>query len=155
MGGPRKLLVIADDSAEWRAALLYASHRAHNSGAGVVVLHALEPARFEHWSGVREEMRRQAHEEAQNRLKPLLIEARAIGVEPELVVVEGGLRTELSALIARDPTIKVVVLAADVGPRGPGPMVAAMAKGRLLPGLKLSVVVIPGDLSADEIAALA
>ena len=76
MGSVRKLLVIADDSPEWRDALVYAGFRARNTGAGVVVLRTLEPARFEHWAGVREELRRQALSDAEAALRLRLAEVR-------------------------------------------------------------------------------
>ncbi len=156
MGSVRKLLVIADDSPEWRDALVYAGFRARNTGAGVVVLRTLEPARFEHWAGVREEMRRQALSDAEAALRLRLAEVREIcGVEPVPVIREGALKTELQALVQQDPAIKVLVLAAGKGFRGPGPLVSAVIKGHLSSLLRLPVVVIPPDLARADLEALA
>ena len=53
---PRKFLVVADDSSEFDAALRFACRRAKSVGGRVVLLKVLEPAEFEHWSGVRDEI---------------------------------------------------------------------------------------------------
>ena len=58
-------------------------------------------------------------------------------------------------MVADDPEIKVLVLAAAVGGRGPGPLVSAIAKEGLGSGRRLAVTIVPGDLSDDEIADLA
>ena len=60
----RKFLVIADGSAEFGAALRFACRRARSTGGTVAVLQVLAPAVFEHWSGVRDEIERQARESA-------------------------------------------------------------------------------------------
>ena len=60
----RKFLVIADDSPEFQAALRFACRRARSTGGHVALLRVIEPAVFEHWSGEREEIERQAREEA-------------------------------------------------------------------------------------------
>ena len=67
----RKFLVIADDSPESGAALRYACKRALSTGGHVCLLRVIEPAVFEHWSGVREEMERQERVEAESVLQKL------------------------------------------------------------------------------------
>ena len=62
---PRKFLVVVDDSPELGAALGYASRRAKSTGGRVVLLRALPGGSDEHWSGVRDEIRRQQREEAE------------------------------------------------------------------------------------------
>ena len=57
---------------------------------------------------------------------------------------------------AKDPDIKILVLAAASGGRGPGPLVASIAKeGVGFGGRKLPVTVVPGDLTDSEIEDLA
>lgn len=156
MGIPRKLLVIADDSPEWGTALMFAAFRARNTGAGVVVLRTLEPTRFEHWAGVREEIRRQNMDGAEAALKPWTERAReAAGIAPEIVLREGALRTELKDVLGNDHAIKILVLATDPGPKGPGPLIASLSKKGFLTRLGLPIVVIPGGLGMAELEALA
>jgi nucleotide-binding universal stress UspA family protein len=153
----RKFLVVADDSDEFPAALRYACARARATGGRVTLLRVLEPAVFEHWSGVREEIERQQRAEAEALLqKHAAVVMEATGHPPEFVVkdspdVRGGIR----AVVSEDPEIKILVLAAATHGRGPGPLIAAMAKeGMGHHGRKLPVTIVPGDLTDAEIAEL-
>jgi nucleotide-binding universal stress UspA family protein len=154
----RKFLVVADDTPEFRAALRFACRRARSTGGHVALLRVIEPEYFEHWSGVREEIERQAREEAEASLQTsaALVQAET-GLPPEYLIRHAdSLRTGLREAIAADPDIKVLVLAAAVGGRGPGPLVASLAKeGVTWGGRKVPVTVVPGDLTDQEIAELA
>jgi len=154
----RKFLVIADDSQEFQAALRFACRRARSTGGHVAMLRVIEPAVFEHWSGVREEIERQARDEAEAALQ---VSAEYViaqtGLAPEFIIKHADTtRAALREVIAEDPAIKILVLAAAVGPRGPGPLVASLAKeGASWGARKVPVTVVPGDLTDDEIADLA
>jgi nucleotide-binding universal stress UspA family protein len=154
----RKFLVIADDSPEFQAALRFACRRARSTGGHVALLRVIEPAMFEHWSGVREEIERQARQEAEAVLQTLAeFVVAETGLAPEFIIkhAENG-RAALRAVIAEDPQIKILVLAASVGGRGPGPLVASIAKEGVSWGArKVPVTVVPGDLTDAEIADLA
>ena len=59
-------------------------------------------------------------------------------------------------MISSDPDIKILVLAAAVGGRGPGPLISALAKDGVRWGdRKVPVTLVPGDLTDEEIADLA
>jgi nucleotide-binding universal stress UspA family protein len=154
----RKFLVIADDSPEFQAALRFACRRARSTGGHVALLRVIEPAVFEHWSGVREEIEREARAEAEAVLQKM---AEAVidqtGLAPEFIIKHAeNTRSALRQVIADDPDIKILVLAAAVGGRGPGPLVASIAKEGVKWGArKVPVTVVPGDLTDEEIADLA
>lgn len=154
----RKFLVVADDSPESEVALRFACRRARSTGGHVAILRVIEPAVFEHWSGVREEMERQAREEAEALLQEKAAFVQdATGFPPEFIIKHAeSPRAGLKAAIGEDPDIKILVLAAAVGGRGPGPMVASLAKeGVSWGGRKVPVTLVPGDMTDDEIAELA
>ncbi len=154
----RKFLVIADDSPEFQAALRFACRRARSTGGHVALLRVIEPAVFEHWSGVREEIERQARAEAEAVLQKMAeFVVAETGLAPEFIIVHGeNTRAALRKVIAEDPAIKILVLAAAVGGRGPGPLVASIAKDGVKWGArKVPVTVVPGDLTDEEIADLA
>ena len=154
----RKFLVIVDDTPEFPAALRYACARARSTGGRVAMLRVLEPAVFEHWSGVREEMERQQRAEAEALLQKLAAQVmESTGHPPEFLVKESGdARGAIRSAVVEDPGIKILVLAAAVGGRGPGPLVAAVCKeGVSHHGRKLPVTIVPGDLTDAEIAELA
>ncbi|MDP1629873.1 MAG: universal stress protein [Caulobacter sp.] len=154
----RKFLVIADDSPEARAALHYACKRAVSTGGHVTLLRVIEPAVFEHWSGVREEMERQERTAAEMLLQKLAERVVAItGQNPEFLIKHAeNTKTAIRAVVAADPDIKILVLAASTGGKGPGPLVTAVAReGVHWGGRKLPVTIVPGDLTDEEIADLA
>lgn len=154
----RKFLVVADDTPEFQTALRFACRRAHSTGGYVALLRVIEPEYFEHWSGVREELDRQAREEAEAILQKSaeLVQAET-GLPPEFIIKNAeSVRAALREVISSDPDIKILVLAAAVGGRGPGPLVASLTKEGVRWGeRKVPVTLVPGDLTDEEIADLA
>jgi len=154
----RKFLVVADDTPEYQAALRFACRRARSTGGRVAILRVIEPAVFEHWSGVREEIERQARAEAEAVLQQSAEFVQAeTGFPPEYLIVDAdNVRAGLRQVIGSDPDIKILVLAAAVGARGPGPLVMSLAKEGVTWGArKVPVTLVPGDLTDEEIADLA
>lgn len=154
----RKFLVVADDTPEFQAALRFACRRARSTGGHVALLRVIEPGYFEHWSGVREEIERQAREEAEAVLQTSAEFVQAeTGLPPEFLIKNAdNVRAALREVIGSDPAIKILVLAAATGGRGPGPLVASLAKDGVRWGdRKVPVTLVPGDLTDDEIADLA
>ncbi|WP_293677804.1 universal stress protein [uncultured Phenylobacterium sp.] len=154
----RKFLVVADETPEFQAALRFACRRARSTGGHVALLRVIEPAVFEHWSGVREEIARQQREEAEATLSASAEYVQAeTGLPPEFLIIEAdSTRAALQQVLSDDPDIKIMVLAAAVGGRGPGPLVASIAKEGVKWGeRKVPITIVPGDLTDDEIAELA
>jgi nucleotide-binding universal stress UspA family protein len=149
----RKFLVVADDSPERTAALRYACRRAERVGGRVALLRTMDRAVFEHWSGVREEIERQTRAEAEAALQAMAEQVMTLTGQPaELLIREGEPWPAIRAAVAEDPDIKVLVLAAAVGGRGPGPLVASVAKGGTGGGgRRLAVTIVPGDLTDAEL----
>ena len=56
-------------------------------------------------------------------------------------------------LLDEEPGISVLVLAADVGPKGPGPLCAALAE-KYMGQLHVPLTIVPGLLSEAEIDAI-
>ncbi len=101
----RKFLVIADDSPEFGAALHYACRRAKTTGGTVALLRVLEPAEFEHWSGVRDEMQRQLRQEAEAVLQRAAEQVmQDLGRSPEFLILEyADTKSAIRAAVAADP----------------------------------------------------
>mgnify|MGYP001314568394 CR=1 FL=1 len=151
----RKFLIVVDDSAEFAAALRYACRRARSTGGVVAMLRVLQQPEFEHWSGVREEIEREQRGEAEALLKKLGAEVEELaGSKAEFLIEEGDTVGAIKNAVAADPEIKILVLAAAAGGRGPGPLVASIAKEGVGFGRKLPVTVVPGELTDEEIEAL-
>ena len=151
----RKFLIVVDDSPEFASALSYACRRARSTGGRVTMLHVLQQPEFEHWSGVRDEIEREQRAEAEALLQKLGAEVEArTGRKAEFLIETGDIVSAIKAVVTRDDDIKILVLAAATGGRGPGPLVASIAKEGVGFGRKLPVTVVPGDLTEDEVEAL-
>ena len=154
MSTNRMFLVVVDDSPEMQAALRFACRRAHSSGGQVALLRVIEPTEYEHFASIGNLMRAEAREAAEELLNRLAGDVNQMsGHMPVLHVREGTPRDELIALIAEEPSISVLVLAADTGPGGPGPLVTALT-GKYIGKLRVPLTLVPGSLTAVQIDAI-
>ena len=153
---PRKFLVVVDDSPEFDAALRYAARRARSTGGRVVLLRVLSDSTDEHWSGVREEIRREQRAEAEALLSRLGEEAnQRSGFQPVFLIEHGEPLDAIRKVVGEDPDIKILVLASAGGGKA-GPLVSAFLKqGAAFTGRKLPVTIVPGELTDTEIEDLA
>lgn len=149
----RKFLVVVDDTPEMNAALGYASRRARATGGRVVMLRVTPEATDEHWSGVRDEIRRQQREEAEALLAGLSDKVADLsGAPPVFLIYEGDPLAAVRRAAAEDPDIKILVLASAAGGRGPGPLVTSIVnKGVGVEGRKLPVTIVPGEMTEADI----
>ena len=153
-GHKPKCLVIVDDTAEWDRAVYYASRWAVRVGGGVVMLRIIEiEDQNQQWLGVADIMRAEAHEEANAALDRASGRANGIAaITPERVIREGDSTEQLLDVIDQDVDISMLVLAANPGPEGPGPIITTMAK--TVRSFPIPLVIVPGGLSDEEIDAL-
>jgi hypothetical protein len=156
----RKFLVVADESAEFPvgAPLRLPPRPLHRRLCGAA--EGDEPAsRSSNGSGVREEIARQQRQRPRPRCSStaeyVLAESGAAAGVPD----QGSrIRCErpLMAVLSEDTGHKIMVLPAAVGGRGPGPLVASIAKEGVKWGArKVPITIVPGDLTSREIAELA
>ena len=151
----RVFLVVVDQSEELQVALRFAARRAQHTGGRVAMLHVIEPADFQHWMTVGDLMREEARSEAEQLLQRLATRVNELtGQLPILYLREGDRRDELLQLIDEEPSIQILVLAANVGQGGPGPLVSALT-GRFLSRLRIPMTIVPGNLSDEDIDSIA
>ena len=153
-GHKPKCLVIVDDTAEWDRAVYYASRWAMRVGGGVVMLRIIETEdQNQQWLGVADIMRAEALEDANAALDRAAGRANGIAaITPERVIREGDPTEQMIDVIEKDVDITMLVLAANPGPEGPGPIITMMANA--VGTFPIPVVIVPGDLSDAEIDAL-
>jgi nucleotide-binding universal stress UspA family protein len=151
---PRVFLVVVDDSPEMPMALYYATRRARRTGGRVALLHVIPRAESHGLASVEALMKQEARDEAEQLIQKL---ARTVvdegGAIPIVHLREGLLRDELLDLVASDPTITVLVLAAGTGPDGPGPLISFLAS-KAMTKLHIPVTIVPGGLTRDQMDAL-
>ena len=145
-----KFLVIADETPEFKKVLRLASLRARKVGGTLVMLRIIEDAEFQHWVSVQELMKEEARLEAQEMLDQFADEMYHIsGMTPETVIRFGNASDVITNYIHEDQDIHLLVLGAS--PDGdPGPIVRTFRE-KLLNVLHMPVMVVPGNMTDDEI----
>lgn len=150
----RVFLVVVDETPELRVALRYACRRAKRTGGRVAMLYVLDPPEPQQWASIGDLMREEARQQAEQTVAGLVDQVATLtGSPPILHFREGQRRDELLKLIAEDPSISVLVLAAGAGADGPGPLVSALA-GKYAGALRLPLTIVPGSLGDAEIDAI-
>jgi nucleotide-binding universal stress UspA family protein len=153
-GHKPKCLVIVDDSAEWDRAVYYASRWAIRAGGGVVMLRIIETEdQNQQWLGVADIMRAEAQEDADAALDRAAGRANGIAaITPERVIREGDPMEQILDVIDQDVDIAALVLAANPGAEGPGPLVAMVAAA--MGSFPVPVTIVSGDLTDLDIDCL-
>ena len=148
----RTFLCVVDDSPELHVALKFAALRAERTNGRVALLYVIEPAdEFQHWASIGDLMREEAREEAQQVLQRVASQINEwCGSVPMLYVREGTRGDEVLELVNEEPSISVLVLGADPGPKGPGPLVTALT-GKMVGRLRVPVTIVPGNLEDADI----
>ena len=89
----RTFLVVVDETEEMQVALRYASRRAKATGGRVALLYVVDPSEFEHFMGVREIMREEKRQEAEQTLQKLAdVVVEDSGQIPVVYLKEGNRR---------------------------------------------------------------
>jgi nucleotide-binding universal stress UspA family protein len=150
----RVFLVVVDETPEHRIAVRYAARRASHTGGRLALLYVIEPGELQHFRAIEELARSERREEAEALLQQLCTEIAPIaGAMPVVYIREGRRRDELVALIAEEPTISILVLAAAAGSEGPGPLISHLT-GKSATRLQIPITIVPGNLSLDQVDAL-
>jgi nucleotide-binding universal stress UspA family protein len=154
-GHKRKYLVVIDDTAECDRAVFWAAKRAGRTKSQIVMLRVLETAeRSQQWLGVADIMQAEAQEAANIVLNKFATRIKKIAhAEPERVIREGNTSDEIVKLIDEDADIGILVLAAGTGKEGPGPLITNLAK--TVATFPIPVAIVPGQLSDDDLEAMA
>ena len=76
------------------------------------------------------------------------------GVRTETVIREGDAIPAIERLIAEDPAIGILVLAASASKEGPGPLVTAFASRSGSGALPILITIVPGSMSDEQIVAV-
>lgn len=158
-GHVRKFLVVVEeDVSEVEAALAFAANRVRRTGGMITLLYVIEPGDFQHWLGVKEIQREEAMQKARAVFRLFRRKLKSAGFDDitvEEVIREGKTADELMQLISEDEDIAIVVLGASVEQSGPGPLITNLLTGGNAGNFPIPISIIPGNLSWEEITALA
>ena len=150
-GRPAVFLVVVDNTPEMRVALRWASLRARRTSGRVGLVRVIRPSDFQHWAAVGNLMKEEARDEAEQLLQEHAAEVfRLYGDMPVLYLREGDMKSAVIDLIDEDNDIRILVLAASTGRRGPGPLITYLTK-KAIGLLRIPVTIVPGGLSDEQI----
>ncbi len=151
----RVFLVVVDETEEMRAALRFASLRAKSTGGKVALIYVIEPTEFMHWMSAEDLSQEENRERAEEVMQDLSAEVNEwAGEFPVLFLREGSSDECVLELIEEEPAISILVLGAATGAKGPGPLISALT-GKLVSKLRVPITIVPGNLSNEQIKALA
>ncbi|MFL5268524.1 MAG: universal stress protein [Stellaceae bacterium] len=151
---PRIFLVVVDETEELQIAVHYAARRAAPTGGRVALLEVIEPSELQHWVAIENLAREEQREEAELLMQRLCEEILPIaGAMPIVYIREGRRRDELLSLINEEPSISILVLAAGIGPEGPGPLISYLT-GKPAARLRIPVTIVPGGLTMEQLDAV-
>ena len=145
-------LVLVDESEELHQALYYACMRAKSTGLRVALLYVVAPAEFAHWAGVGELMREEARDRAEDSVAMARILYGTETFETSCVIM-GNVVEEVISLINEEEGIISLVLGADTESDSAGPVISHLS-GRGIGQCRVPVVIVPGNLSDDQIDVL-
>jgi hypothetical protein len=145
----RIYLVVMDETPEAEIALRFAARRAVKTGGGVEILALIPHAEFVPWGGVQATI----EQEARQRAEALVAAAAGTliaesGLKPTITVRQGDADKVIREVIADNPEIAALVLAA-AATGAPGPLISHFASDT--GGLAIPLMIVPGSLSADAI----
>ena len=150
----RVFLVVVDESKELQAALHYAARRAAHTGGRIALLYVIEPSELQHWISIENLAREERREEAEELMQRLCEQiAPVAGTMPIVYIREGHRRDQLLALIAEEPSISILVLAAGTEPEGPGPLITYLT-GKPAARLRIPITIVPGGLTREQLDAV-
>lgn len=146
----RIYLVVIDESPEATVALRFAARRAVKTGGGVKILALVPTADFVPWGGVQATIEEDAREHAEQLVNAaagaLLAES---GITPRITVRQGDASKVIRQMIADNPEIAALVLAA--APSGPpGPLISHFT-GSEAGALPVPIMIVPGALGIEAI----
>jgi nucleotide-binding universal stress UspA family protein len=149
----RKFLVLIDESADCDRAVTFAAHRMKRTGGTLVLLSAIDSTDFGQFIGVADTMRAEARDQAERNLDARIARIAEIGqIRTETLIRDGTPAEAIEHVIAEDPGIAVLVLAASRTDKGPGPLIQYFAGHK---GIHILVTIVPGAMTDEEIVAVA
>jgi nucleotide-binding universal stress UspA family protein len=156
-GHARKLLVIVDESPEVEGALFYAAGRVSHAGGQIVLLYVIEPDN-QFWDAVRQVQLDEQTTKAKALFRLFRRKLSNAGYDKvglEEVIREGKTVDAIRQQIEDDEDVAVLVLGASKEATGPGPLVSSLAAGATAGNFPIPITIVPGDLTLEQIQALA
>ena len=152
--GRVKFLVCVDRRPQSRVAVAFAALRTRNTRGSIALLHVIKPPEFHHFAAIGDRMEAERREDAEDLVRDLADEVvEYSGITPEIIIREGRVGDEILAQVAEDESIDLLVIGAAAPDDKSFSLITYLA-GKLVGKLMIPLVVVPGNLSRDELEAM-
>ena len=147
-----KFLAVFDGTDECKSAVRYAARRAKINGAELLIVATVDTAEFTYWLSVNNKMIDDIERESRDALRELSDEIKSYSdVSCDHIIEHGSKLDVVKNLINLDNSISLLILASNKKDKNPGILVETISGE----GYSIPVVVIPGNLSDNDIDQLA
>jgi nucleotide-binding universal stress UspA family protein len=144
-------LVCVSNEAESAVALRFGCLRAKRRNHHITILHVLEPTEFQGLSSITDAIREEREEQADNLLLEMERQASEQGIEhPSLMIRVDTLWNGIVAAIEENPNINMVILAVRPDSHR-GPKLMAALTEELGNSIRVPIMVVPGDLTEEQV----
>ena len=145
-------LAVFDGTDECKSAVRYAARRAKINNAGLLIVATVDTAEFTYWLSVNNKMIDDIEKESRDALEELSVNIKSYSdVSCDYIIEHGSKLEAVKNLISLDNSISLLILASNKKDKNPGILVETISGD----GYSIPVVVIPGNLSDNDIDKLA
>ena len=147
-----KFLAVFDGTDECKSAVRYAARRAKINGAELLIVATVDTVEFTYWLSVNNKIIDDIERESRDALNELSADIKSYSdVSCDHIIEHGSKLDVVKNLISLDNSISLLILASNKKDKNPGLLVETISGE----GYSIPVVVIPGNLSDNDIDQLA
>lgn len=151
----RRYLVCVDSRSECRVALRLACMKVLAKTGQITLLHVVSPVDFQTLGAIADRMRVERLREGEELLAKLSAEAqKSFGITPTLLLLEGSAGDKIIETIRNDPSIIILVLGITQQQHSGLGKLSAWLAGQLNSNLMVPILMVPGNLSDEQLATL-
>lgn len=137
-------LLVADESAEFDAALRRVAYLAKKNKGHVAILYVIADEDYLHWNFIEKRIQHDKREEAERALFDIAQRLYDMsGLIPGIYIKEGKTRQEVMTILNTDMTIRALVLGAAASSTNP---LISFFTGKGLADLRVPLVIVPENL---------
>ena len=151
----RRYLVCVDARKECRVALRLACMKVKARSGNITLLHIVPPVDFQTLGGIADRMRIERLREGEALLASLSDEAKeSFGITTTLLLLEGTAGEKIVETAMSDPSIIILVLGITQQQNTPGGKLSAWLAGQLNNTLFVPLLLVPGNLTDQQLSTL-
>lgn len=148
-------MVCVDGRKECRVALRLACMKVNARSGQITLLHVVPPVDFQTLGAIADRMRIERMKEGEALLANLSSEAQeTFGITPTLLLVEGSAGDKIVETVRNDPNIIILVLGISQQQHSDIGKLSSWLAGQLNSGLLIPILMVPGNLTDQQLSTL-